>query len=258
MAECELHHCEAVPFLRNLPDGCVDLVCTDPPYFGIVGDAWDNQWKDLAGFIRWFGELCRHWYGVLKPTGSLVYFTSIGRKNPLCMGEQIRATLDAGFTLRNVITWGKRRAYGKKDDYLYTREEILWFTKCDEWTFNVPLTNQLRGYGGFDPNKPAKSPYKRVTNVWTDIGEIFRPRRVCEKPVPLMERLVCTHSNKDDLVLDTFSGTGVTGVACKRRGRNFLGCDIDKDWIIQGQRDIDRASELVDLQFIETEETDNG
>lgn len=100
--------------------------------------------------------------------------------------------------------------------------------------------------------KPAHSDYLRVTNVWVDIPELQRPRRVCEKPIPLMERLVLTHSNPGDVVLDCFAGTGVTGVACKRRGRSFLGCDLDPVWVKLGQADIDSASELAEGSRIVT------
>lgn len=77
---------------------------------------------------------------------------------------------------------------------------------------------------------PAKSKYKRVSNVWDDIPELMRPKRNCEKPIPLLERLISTHSNMGDLVVDFFAGTGSTGVAARQLGRNFLGCEaISKD-----------------------------
>lgn len=253
MSVQELHFAEAKDFLASIPFGMVDLVCTDPPYFGIVGNKWDNRWESEADFGAWFLELCKGWFRVLKPTGSLVFFAATpGAPKGWVVFEQLRAAKEAGFHFRNAIVWGKRRAYGKANDYLFTREEIFWLSKDPEkWTFNVPLLNQKRVYAGFNKDYPAKSEYLRVSNVWTDINELFRPRRVCEKPVGVMERLILTHSNRGDLVLDSFAGTGVTGVACKRRGRDFLGSDLDPLWVKQGQKDIDEAPVLGENEPIE-------
>ena len=116
--------------------------------------------------------------------------------------------------------------------------------------FNIPLSDELRGYAGFDKDHPAKSEYKRITNVWTDIqenledcviediSELFRPTRVCEKPIPLLQRLISTHSHVGDLVVDCFAGTGSTGVACKALNRRFIGCDLDASVI-------DKANERI-------------
>lgn len=79
---------------------------------------------------------------------------------------------------------------------------------------------------------PALSEFKRVGNVWTDIDpviedcpELMRPKRSCQKPEKLMDRLVTTHSNPGDLVVDLFCGWGSTGVSAVSLGRNFLGCE---------------------------------
>lgn len=140
---------------------------------------------------------------------------------------------NSGYYYRNWITWKKRRAYGKRYDYLFCREEIIWYSVGSEIsgvTFNIPLLPQKRGYDGFNKKYPAKSEYKRVSNVWDDIPELQRPTRACEKPKPLMERLIGTHTDPNDLVVDLFSGTGATGITALSLGRRFLGCEaIEKD-----------------------------
>jgi site-specific DNA-methyltransferase (adenine-specific) len=128
------------------------------------------------------------------------------------------------------VTWQKKRAYGKSHDYLYCREEILWFSKSQERTevtFNIPYLDEKRGYAGFSEKYPAKSEFKRVSNVWNDITELFKTEREAQKPLPLLERIINTHSNKNDLVIDFFSGWGTTGVAAIKLGRQFKGCEKD-------------------------------
>jgi len=217
---------DALTFLRGLPEKSVDLLLTDPPFFGIVKDEWDNQWRTADEFVEWLFGVFQAARCCLKDTGSLVFFGGIGKHgaHPLL---NLMQRLESLYTYRNWITWGKRRAYGKQRDYLFCREEILWYTCSDQWTFNIPYLAEKRGYAGFNPKYPAKSEFKRVSNVWTDITELFRPERSCQKPDPLMARLVTTHSNPGDLVVDPFAGLGTTGVAALRLGRRFQGCEIE-------------------------------
>jgi DNA modification methylase len=99
-------------FLDRLPDASVDLLLTDPPYFGIVEDSWDNQWSSMAAFVDWLVGILEAARPKLKPTGSLVLFGGIGRhgQHPLF---PIIERLEATYTYRNWITWGKRREIGR-------------------------------------------------------------------------------------------------------------------------------------------------
>jgi site-specific DNA-methyltransferase (adenine-specific) len=231
-----VHAANAKEFLRVHPSRPqaklkepVDLFLIDPPYFGIVKDSWDNQWRNEDAYVGWLLELVEMAAARLKPTGSLILFGGIGKhgSHPLfdLMGRIERGNK---LTYRNMIAWKKRRAYGKSHDYLFCREEIVWYTKSPEpksYTFNIPLLDEKRGYAGFDKKYPAKSEFKRVSNVWADIPELMRPKRNCEKPLPLLRRLIATHSNPGDLVVDFFAGTGSTGVAALQLGRRFVGCE---------------------------------
>jgi DNA modification methylase len=222
--------CEkAEDFLPKLLDGSVSLFILDPPYYGIVAEEWDNQWESEAAYLAWMTSLLYAAKAKLTPTGSLLMFGGLGKHGAhpfwkLCMEtEKI-------LNYRNQIAWKKRRAYGKEFDYLFCREEIVWFSKSSERTevtFNIPLTTTLRGYAGFSKKYPAKSEYKRVSNVWDDIPELMRPARSCEKPEPLYERLIATHSDPGQLVADFFLGTGNSGVTAVKLGRRFMGCDSD-------------------------------
>ncbi len=230
---------KAEEFLSTLPDGSVDLFVLDPPYFEITNDAWDNQWESETDYIQWLVNLLRIAFRKTKPHGSMLVFGGVGKdgghpffdvvrevKVERVTGEyEVPARL---WTYRNWITWKKRRAYGKSHDYLFTREEIVWFSKSPERTevtFNIPLLDVKRGYEGYNKDYPAKSEFKRVSNVWDDITELFKPERSCQKPIPLLDRIVKTHSNPGDFVVDFFAGWGTTGVSALGLGRDFLGCE---------------------------------
>lgn len=224
---------KAKEFLQeDCPKG-VDLFLIDPPYRGIVKDTWDNQWTTEDQYVDWLVDLCSLAKDKVAPNGSLLLFQGTGKHGEHPIFKVIVGLEKTGWFFRNWITWKKRRAYGKSHDYLYCREEILWFSNSRDRTevnFNVPLTEVLRGYDGFNEKYKAKSPYKRVSNVWDDIPELMKPKRSCEKPIPLLKRLIETHSHPGQLVVDFFAGSGSTGVAAVEAGRKTLGCEaIDKD-----------------------------
>lgn len=222
---------DACAFIESLEDASVGLVLIDPPYYGIVDDSWDNQWASEDDYVSWLSVMCYAARKKLTPAGSLLVFGGVGKHGSHPFFRVI-SELEKKFHFRNLITWKKRRAYGKSHDYLFCREEIAWFSCSEERTgvtFNIPYTDVKRGYDGFNKKYPAKSEYKRVSNVWDDIPELMRPERNCQKPEPLIKRLVETHSNPGDLVVDFFAGWGTTGVVALKCGRRFLGCEAIAD-----------------------------
>ena len=76
---------KAEPFLEGLQDSSVDLFLIDPPYYGIVEDAWDNQWKNQQDYVTWLLKLVCLAQRKLEPDGSLLMFGGIGkhRSHPL-------------------------------------------------------------------------------------------------------------------------------------------------------------------------------
>jgi DNA modification methylase len=131
------------------------------------------------------------------------------------------AGVERTWHFRNWITWKKGRAFGKGSNYLYGRDEIIWFSASAEEervTFNIPLLDKRN-------KQPSKNEFKRATNVWDDMEQVFRPARTCQRPLPLIARLIKAHSNPGDLVSDFFSGFGTTGIVAHNLGRRFKGCE---------------------------------
>lgn len=200
------------------------LIIADPPYGDIVKEKWDN-W----GYKEYI-ELAKVIEKSLTKGGSAYVWGGVGKyKNRTFFKFLANVEEETNLHLRNVITWNKKRAYGKLDDYLFTREEVAWLVNGDKPAiFNIPLLDEKRGYAGYNAKYPAKSEYKRRTNVWTDITEVFSGKKhKCEKPEKLAEVMIKTHTNPGDEVLDLFAGSGNTSLAAYRLGRKFMAVEND-------------------------------
>ena len=212
------------PSFINLIDK-YPLIIADPPYGDIVKEKWDN-W----GYKEYI-ELAKVIEKALTKGGSAYVWGGIGKyKNRTFFKFLANVEEETNLHLRNVITWNKKRAYGKSDDYLFTREEVAWLVNGDNpEIFNIPLLDEKRGYAGYNAKYPAKSEYKRRTNVWTDITEVFSGKKhKCEKPEKLAEVMINTHTNPGDEVLDLFAGSGNTSLVASRLGRRFVAVENDE------------------------------
>ena len=100
----DLHNVDCLEFMRGMDANSVDAIVTDPPYFGVKEDDWDNQWKNADHFIEWIGELSEQWQRILKPNGSLYCFASPR------MAARVEVTLSARFEILQNIVWNKDTA----------------------------------------------------------------------------------------------------------------------------------------------------
>jgi site-specific DNA-methyltransferase (adenine-specific) len=90
-----------------------------------------------------------------------------------------------------------------------------------------------KDYGG---KKPILHPFgSLVSDVWTDIHRVkhnkYRDEHPCQLPVHLLERIVLMSTDENDIVLDPFNGTGTTALAAKRLGRQFIGFELDSEYV---------------------------
>ncbi|HKM52109.1 MAG TPA: site-specific DNA-methyltransferase [Isosphaeraceae bacterium] len=209
---------DAFEYAKGLADGSFPLIIADPPYVDILPVDWDRK-ESLYDRLSVLVER-------LLPDGGTAYvWGGIGRPHNRVFFDWLsRVERETRLSIHTLITWSKKRAYGKKDNYLFTREECAMLVKGDcPSTFNIPLLDVKRGYAGYNSKYPAKSEFLRRTNVWTDVTELFRGKiHPAEKPSRLAEIMIETSSRPGDLVLDPFAGSGSTGVAAVKLGRPCL------------------------------------
>ena len=217
----------------------IQLMHTDPPYFVLdktfqgKDTSWDQTKMSQEQTSDWMKSWVKLWLPLMYPGAALYIWggTGVPAFRPFFVFcSDIEHDPDVQLTIANYITWNKRRAFGTKKNYLYTREECVYLVNAPDNSprvFNIPLTDKLRGYEGFNAKYKAKSPYLRRTNVWT-VTELFQGKiHPTEKPVTLLKIPINTSSKKNDYVLDLFGGSGSTASAARECGRNFI--LIEKD-----------------------------
>ena len=211
--------------MKEIPDGSVDLILTDPPY-GTTACKWDSviplepMWEQLKRII--------------KPNGAIVMtasqpFTSVLVCSNLSM-----------FAYEWV--WVKSKITGvlnAKKMPVRKHESVLVF--CDRkctGTYNAQglvRKGTVTKQGGNSDNYGNRSSddyVQEFTNWPRDVLEIKSEGNTVhptQKPVALMEYLIKTYTNEGETVLDFTMGSGTTGVACMNLGRKFIGCDSDKE-----------------------------
>ena len=239
---CKLILGDCLEKLKEIPDNSIDLVLTDPPYCNVFNVDWDRFNKNE--FLDFMEKVVIESKRILKENGSIYIF------GMLPIVKNISLIMDKYFIYQNWITWAKCRGRNTTNKFGSNREEILFYTKGDiPRTFHRQDTTIKRQYGGGDKRDyvlKGKTPREFViaTDVWTDIMEVgISPKEKSsghptQKPIKLINRIVSASSDKDNLILDPFMGSGTTGVAALKLQRRFIGIEINPEYFKIAERRI--------------------
>jgi len=218
---------DGLSLMKSVSTKTVDLVLTDPPYIiskpsGMqkyideTGDVSANAVRtDFGSWDRDFTmeELettVNEYFRILKDGGTAIVFFDKWKVTPL--KEMMEA---AGFKQLRLIHWFKTNPVpiNSKVNYLNNSLDLAVLgIKKRKPTFNSQYDKGIYEYPIYQD-----SVYKRFHTT--------------QKSLLLFEELIKKHSNQGDLVIDTFSGSGTTALAAERTGREFLGCEIDPEYV---------------------------
>ena len=209
--------------IKKIEDASIDFIATDPPY----GINFEKKEWDRKGIINW-EVLAKEFKRILKPNKNLVLFQGWSEI------METKYAFDKYFELKNWIIYDRIKGRGAKRNLVSTREDILWYVNAETYPYNKVPSKIKKKTGGTIGRKNGNA-YRALSNVWTDISPIvpWSPERVAhptQKPVEIMDRILTLFSNKGDLVLDPFMGSGTTGVSCAKLKRNFLGIEKEEKY----------------------------
>lgn len=238
-----LFYMDVEKVLDSLPaEPLFDLVVTSPPYN--IGKEYEKK-APLEDYMEWQKRIIEKIYLRLKPTGSICWqvgnYVDEGSIIPLDF-EFAPIFKELGMQLRNRIIWHFGHGLHTKRRFSGRYEVILWYTKGDDYTFNLDSVRIPSKYPGKryfkGPNKGKLSGNplgKNPEDVWdvpnVKSNHIEKTEHPCQFPVGLIERLVLSMTNPDELVFDPFAGASSTGVAAIVHGRVFWGCEIVKQYV---------------------------
>lgn len=250
-----LYQGDCLLLLDNLasefPNGCADMIFADPPYFlsnggmtchsgkrvAVDKGEWDkSRGSDLNHEfnVEWLKRCQR----VLKPNGS-IWVT--GTQHVIfSVGFAMQ---QLGFKLLNTIAWEKPNPPPNLSCRYFTHstETVIWAAKTasSKHLFHYKLMRQMNGG-------------KQMKAVWR-IGaprasEKTFGKHPTQKPVALVERCILASTNRGDVVLDPFAGSGTTAVAALKLGRQFWGVDLDLPSVEIATKRVTHASRMDNLQ----------
>lgn len=227
---------DCLELMKQIPNDSIDMTFADPPFNLKKGY---NSYKDslkLNEYLDWCGQWINEMIRITKPTGS-IFIHNIPK-----WLSYYATFLNHSADFKHWISWdaptapmGKSLQPGHYGILFYAKDsKQLKFYEIRYPHKRARKSNILaKDYGG---KKSLIHPFgPLVSDVWTDIHRIkhnkFRDEHPCQLPIHLLERIILMSTDEGDIVLDPFNGTGTTALAAKRLGRNYIGIDLDKNYV---------------------------
>lgn len=228
MPEIKLYNEDCITAMKKMDNDCIDLIVTDPPYnlgnfmkdrdtnlskmrdnfFGSAG--WDNmEFEEWQKSMDDFFELAAN---VMQKGGAMIMFMAIIKVETI-----IKLAQKHGFYYKTTGIWHKTNPMPRNMNLHFVNSTEAW----------IYFTYKTRT-GTFNNNGAVLHDF--IETSVTPNSERKCGKHPTQKPEALIQHFVETLSNENNWVLDPFMGSGTTGVAAKRTGRNFIGIELDKDY----------------------------
>lgn len=239
--------------LKEFEDGKFKLIMTSPPYN--VGKEYEVK-KSIENYLSEQNAIISELVRTLHPSGSICWqvgnFIDKGEVFPLDI-FYYDIFKSHGLKLRNRIIWQFGHGLHSSKRFSGRYETILWFTKGDDYTFNLDSVRVPSKYPGkkyfkgpkkgkFSSNPRGKNPsdiWEIVLNDWENeiwnipnvkANHIEKSEHPCQYPIELVERCLLALTNENDWVLDPFAGVGSTILASLKNHRNVVGIEKVKKY----------------------------
>lgn len=235
----DLYHGDCMQILDQLPKNSVTTIFADPPYnlsnggiscrAGKMVSVNKGNWDKSKGFEKDY-EFTESWIqkcrDVLKPNGTI--WISGTPHNIYQVGFALQKS---GYKVLNEISWYKPNAPPNLACryFAHAHETLLWARK-DPQAKHIFNYNEMKAW--HDTVSPSG---KQMRSVWhiplTPPSEKLHGKHPTQKPIELLKRIITSSSNKNDLILDPFSGSGTTGIVANMLGRKYIGIDNNKSYL---------------------------
>lgn len=231
-----LYEGDCLVHMNKIAEKSIDMILCDLPY-GTTKNKWDT--------VISFDELWKQYNRIIKNNGAIVLFSSQPFTTKLISSNMK--------DFRYCLVWEKNKFsdfLNAKRKPMKTNEDMCIFYKKQptynpQYTYSTPYTrwntqnavDKQTNYGGHKQNV-SKSDGKRLPTTVLKFNRVERPDHPTEKPIDLLEWLIKTYSNENELILDNCMGVGSTGVAAKNTNRRFIGIEKDPEYFKKAQNKI--------------------
>lgn len=263
-ADVSLFECDVLEGLREIPDAEHQLVVSSPPYN--IGKIYESK-QEFDDYLNWQESVLKECSRVLLDSGSLVW--QVG--NYVEKGEVFPLDIffypiikKLGLKLRNRIIWHFGHGLHAQKRLSGRYETVLWFTKTDDYVFNldpIRVPSKYPGkrhYKGKKKGQLSGNPLgKNPSDYWGVIEDEFslgvmeipnvkanhveKTAHPCQFPVELVDRFVLALTDKGDRVLDPFAGVGSSGLSALRHQRKATLIERDSQYV---EISLDRIKQL--------------
>ena len=232
----------------DLPNNCVQLVVTSPPYN--ASKAYDED-LSLSEYLELLYDVFAECYRVLAPGGRMVInVANLGRKPYIPLSSHINIMMNQlGFLMRGEIIWDKSASAGSSCAWgsfqsasnpclRDVHEYLLVFSKGN---YKLMRDKSERTEGRID-TIPRDDFIHHTKSIWSFPTErASRVNHPAPFPVELPKRCIEMYSFAGDIVLDPFNGSGSTCVAAKMTGRTYIGVDLSEEYCDIAQNRLDQT-----------------
>lgn len=249
-----IHRGDALEGLKEVASGTVRLVITSPPYN--IGKPYERR-QALELYQKGMADIIDECVRALSPAGSLCWQVGVhvDGATVLPLDYLFHPMFEArGLQLRNRIIWHYRHGFNPRNRFSGRYETLLWYTKGDDYTFNLDAVRVpqrypgKRSYKGKNKGKPSGNPNgKNPSDVWeiqrrdwevgifdlpnVKSGHVEKTAHPCQFPIEIAERCILALSDEGDLVVDPYCGVGSSLVAAAMHRRRSIGCEQNSEYV---------------------------
>lgn len=248
MSMIDLRQGDCLEVMKNVPDGSVDAIITDPPY-GTTACKWDS----VIPFEPMWAELKR----IIKPNGVIVLFGTEPFSSKLRLSNVKMYKYDWVYVksqAQNFLNAKKQPLRNNECISLFYKKQPTYnpqmrtgkpySAKSGKSSNSISADENIVSGGHITINDGSRYPVSVLEKVSQENG--LHPT---QKPVALLEYLIKTYTNEGETVLDFTAGSFTTGVACVNIGRNFIGIEKDKNYFDIGTNRIKETIKCLDLKI---------
>jgi len=247
MSDIQLYCGDCLDILPTLEAGSVDLIVTSPPYWNLREYShWPEYEHYLASLRQWVFLIAnvvkdgRHFICNVQPYIPDKINGSTRWHHPLS-ADLITLAYEYGFMLERTLIWHKTNSVAQRMFGSYPYPPTIMYTPTTE---DIHVFKKL-GKADLSNKTEASKITKQEWSEWTlpiwDLPIGYSKKHPATFPLELPYRSVRLHSFVGDTILDPFMGSGTTGVACVKTGRNFIGIEIDPGYFAIAEKRIAEA-----------------